>query len=445
MAEHSDDRSTDDVETLRARIAQLQTLLGEEQAKREQAEDALHAACSGLDSDVRDQPQDATGPDRRIQEEIKKRRRVKVALQDSEALYHSLVENLPICVYRIDLEGRLTFGNSAYLEDLGCPLDELVGKTVFDMFPDEQARKYDADDRRMMETGQAFHDVEEHYVRGEKLYVEVLKSPVHDHEGQTVGIQGLYWDVTARWRAEEQLGRTLAELERSNRDLHQFAGVASHDLHAPLRRIVTLVELIRDQWESRLDAETQEYLAFIVSSAEHMQELIHSLLTHSRVGALDEPLEQVDCDSVLQKTLSNLAVLVRESRAQVQVGHLPRVMAHRVELTRLFQNLIANAIKYRGEEPPRVDVHAESRKGDWLFRVEDNGIGIAAKHHEKVFEAFHRLHGDEKYPGTGIGLATCKKVVERLDGSIWVESEVGQGSTFLFTYPATQPWVFVMA
>ena len=137
MAEYSDDRSPDDVETLRERITELETLLGEERSKREQAEGALHAACSGLDSDVRDQSQDATGPDRRIQEEIKKRRRVKVALQDSEALYHSLVENLPICVYRIDLEGRLTFGNSAYLEDLGCPLDELFGKTVFDMFPDE--------------------------------------------------------------------------------------------------------------------------------------------------------------------------------------------------------------------------------------------------------------------------------------------------------------------
>ena len=202
-----------------------------------------------------------------------------------------------------------------------------------------------------------------------------------------------------------------------------------------MRRTVTLVELIRDQWESRLDAETQEYLAFIVSSVKHMQELINDLLAHSRVGALDEPLEQVDCESVFRKSLSNLADSVRESRAQVRAGHLPEVMAHRVELTQLFQNLIANAIKYRGEEPPQVDVHAKSREDDWLFCVADNGIGIAPEHHEKVFEAFRRLHGDEKYAGTGIGLATCKKIVERLDGSIWVESEVGRGSKFLFTLP----------
>jgi PAS domain S-box-containing protein len=435
MAENSDDRSTDDVETLRARIAQLHTLLGEERAKRERAEEALQASRTDRDATQPGQTLDAVEPDHRVQDEIRKRRQVKVALRDSEALYHSLVETLPICVYRIDLEGRLTFGNSAYLKDLGCSLDELIGKSVFDMFPVEQAKKYDADDRRVIETRRIFHDVEGHYVRGEKLYVEVLKSPVYDHEGQMVGVQGLYWDVTARWRAEEQLRKTLAELERSNTDLHQFAGAASHDLHAPLRRIVTLVELIRNRWESQFDAETQEYLVFIESSAKHMQELIHGLLTHSRVGALDEPLEQVDCESIFRKALSNLTDSVLESRAQVRARHLPEVMAHRVELTQLFQNLIANAIKYRGEEPPQVDIHVKNREDDWLFCVADNGIGIAPEYHERVFEAFRRLHGDEKYTGTGIGLATCKKIVERLDGSIWVESAVGRGCRFLFSLP----------
>ena len=149
----------------------------------------------------------------------------------------------------------------------------------------------------------------------------------------------LLW-LKFRLNEQEQLKKSLAELERSNTDLHQFAGVASHDLHAPLRRIVTLAEFIRNQSGSRFDADTEQYLAYIVSSAKHMQELIQGLLAHSRVGALDEPLEQVDCNTVLQKTLSNLADLVRESRAQVQIGHLPGVMANRVELTQLFQNLI---------------------------------------------------------------------------------------------------------
>jgi len=357
------------------------------------------------------------------------------ALQDSQALYHSLVEHLPICVYRIDLDGRLTFGNSAYLKDMGRPLEELLGMTVFDMFPEEQARKYDADDRRVIGTGDVFHDVEEHAAHGEKLYVEVLKSLVRDHAGHPVGVQGLYWDVTARRRAEEQLRKTMAELERSNKELQQFAGVASHDMDAPLRRVVTVSRMIQEQYGNQLDAGARESLGFIVSSVEHMQELIDDLLAHSRVGAFNKPLAPVDCASVLSKALSNMEGPIRESGAEVQVGRLPTVMANKVELVQLFQNLIGNAIKYRGEAAPRVDIRAESQQDQWLFRVKDNGIGIAREHHEKVFETFQRLHEEEKYSGTGIGLATCKKIVERLDGKIWVESQVGKGSEFIFVLP----------
>jgi len=357
------------------------------------------------------------------------------SLRDAEALYHSLVEHLPICVYRIDLDGRITFGNSAYLNDVGRPLDQLLGKTVFDLFPEEQARKYDADDRRVMETGEVFHDIEEHFAHGEKLYVEVLKSLVHDHEGRPVGVQGLYWDVTARKRAEEQLQKTMSELERSNNDLQQFAAVASHDLHAPLRRISTVSQMILEQNAGQIDTAAREMLGFIASGAEQMQELIEDLLAHSHVGALNKPLELVDCDLIVKKAISNLDVSIRESGAQVQVGPMPTVMANKVELVQVFQNLVGNAIKYHGEAMPRVDVHAESRGDEWLFHVKDNGIGIPPEHCGKVFEAFHRLHGEEEYPGTGIGLATCKKIVERLDGRIWVESQEGAGSEFLFTIP----------
>jgi PAS domain S-box-containing protein len=359
------------------------------------------------------------------------------ALQDSEALYHSLVEHLPMCVYRIDLEGQVTFGNSAYLKDIGRPFQEVLGKTVFNIFPEEEAKKYDADDRQVIETGEVFRDVEQHEAHGQKLYVEVLKSLVRDHEGHPVGVQGLYWDVTARKRAEEQLRKTLAELERSNKELQQFAAVASHDMNAPLRRVVTISRLIKQEYEKQLDADARELLGFILSSVEQMQELIEDLLAHSRVGARDKPLKPVDCDSVVSEVLSNLDVPIRESLAEIQVGRLPTVMANRVELVQLFQNLIGNAVKYRGEATPRVDVRAESKPSEWLFRVNDNGIGIAQEHLENVFDAFRRLHGDEKYSGTGIGLATCKKIVERLDGRIWVESQVGKGSEFIFVLPRT--------
>jgi light-regulated signal transduction histidine kinase (bacteriophytochrome) len=193
--------------------------------------------------------------------------------------------------------------------------------------------------------------------------------------------------------------------------------------------------MIQQQYASQLDAGARELFGFIMSSVEHMQELIDDLLAHSRVGALDKPLEPVDCGSVVSKALSNLEVPIRESGAEVQVGRLPTVMGNKVELVQLFQNLIGNAIKYRGEEVPRVDVRAESQQNQWLFRVKDNGIGIAPEYQGKVFEAFQRLHGEEKYSGTGIGLATCKKIVERLDGRIWVESQVGEGSEFMFVLP----------
>lgn len=361
------------------------------------------------------------------------------ALQDSQAMYHSLVEQLPVCVYRVDLDGRLTFGNSAYLKDVGHSLGDLVGKTVFDMFPEQEARKYDADDRWVMDSGMVFHDVEEHVVRGEKFYVEILKSPVYDHKGSPVGVQGLYWDVTARRRAEDQLQKTLAELERSNKELQQFAAVASHDMHAPLRRLMTLSQMIQGQCRAKFDPEVYELLGFMQSSVEHMQELIEDLLAHSRVGASDKPLEPVDCNSVVRKALSNLSVAIQEGGVEVEVGDLPTVTASRVELVQLFQNLIGNAVKYRCQRSPRVEIQMEPQEGYWLFRVKDNGIGIPEKDHARVFETFQRLHSDDHYPGTGIGLATCKKIVEHFDGRIWVESRVGEGSEFLFTLPTALP------
>lgn len=373
----------------------------------------------------------------RLQETTDELEKSHRALQDSQAMYHSLVEQLPVCVYRIDLDGRLTFGNSAYLKDVGRSLDELVGKTVFDMFPEKEARKYDADDRWVMDSGMVFHDVEEHVVRGEKLYVEVLKSPVYDHEGRPVGVQGLYWDVTARRRAEDQLQKTMVELQRSNKELQQFAAVASHDMHAPLRRLATLSQMIHGHCGDKdNNEEICELLGFMQSSVEQMQELIEDLLTHSRVGASDKPLEPVDCNSVVKKALNNLSVPIHEAGVEVEVSELPTVIASRVELVQLFQNLIGNAVKYRRQDSPRVEIRTEPQDRNWLFRVKDNGIGIPEKDHEKVFEAFQRLHSDDQYPGTGIGLATCKKIVEHFDGTIWIESQVGQGSEFLFTLPA---------
>jgi len=425
----TEDPASQAIEALKTRVAELEARLVEERASRAQAATTPAVGPSPIADQAQPPPADT------IRAEIEKRERVELALVDSEAFYHSLVEHLPVSVYRIDPEGRITFGNTAYQNDIGRPMEELLGKTVFDLFPEAEAKKYSADDEKVIATGQVIHAVEEHYVRDQQLYAEVLKCPVYDHQGRLVGVQGMYWDVTSRKRTEEQLTRAMAELERSNRELQQFAGVASHDMHAPLRRIVNLSRTVREQYEEQVDANGRELLDFLTSSAEHMQELIDDLLDHSRVGASKQPPEPVDCSWAMRKALNNLAVPVLENSAVVHVADLPTVMAHKVEMVQLFQNLVGNAIKYRRDAAPRIEVQAEPQENAWLFSVRDNGIGIGPEHHAKVFEAFRRLHSEDVYPGTGLGLATCKKIVERFDGTIWVESECGAGSRFLFTFP----------
>ncbi|MFV1964603.1 MAG: ATP-binding protein [Pirellulaceae bacterium] len=436
MAGHAPRDHAEENKALRARVAELETQLAEANARlRHEASEPFRESAEPTTLELQRAVPRSDAADETAARS-RDRQQVEVALEDSITLYHSLVEHLPVCVYRIDLDGRLTFGNSAYLRDVGRPLEDLLGKTVFDIFPEEEAHKYAADDGWVMETGQDFHDVEEHDVRSEKLYVEVLKSRVHDHQGRPVGVQGLYWDVSARKRAEEQLQRSMAELERSNKELQRFAAVASHDMHAPLRRIVTAIQRIQEHCCGRVDAETSEYLEFIVSSVDHMQKLIDVLLAHSRIGAADRPLELVDCGAAVSTALMSLEPSICECGAEVSVGDLPTLVANRVEMVQLFQNLIGNAVKYHCQGTPFVDVQAEPDENHWLFRVKDNGIGIPGKDCERIFEAFQRLHDEGKYPGTGIGLATCKKIVEQLDGKIWVESRPGEGCEFLFTLPA---------
>jgi len=206
-------------------------------------------------------------------------------------------------------------------------------------------------------------------------------------------------------------------------------------MHAPLRRIVDFGGLVQANKANLLDDEGREWIEYMVSCAKRMQQLIDDLLAHSRVGASSKPPERIDCQSVVRIAMSNLADVIQECDAELLIGQLPTVMADRVELVQLFQNLIGNAIKYRRDIRPLIEIGASRHDDVWQFHVEDNGIGIAREHHEAIFEAFRRLHSDEEYAGTGIGLATCKKVVERLGGRIWVESKSAQGTEFVFTLP----------
>ena len=248
----------------------------------------------------------------------------------------------------------------------------------------------------------------------------------------TFELQYVYEDSR---RLTAALRQTTLELQRSNAELEQFAYVASHDLQEPLRMVTSYLQLLERRYKAKLDQDAEEFIAFAVDGASRMQTLIQDLLAYSRVGTQGAAFEPTDCGAVLDRALTNLEVAIAESGAEINRGPIPDVVADASQLTQLLQNLVGNAIKFRGDSPPRIWVEAEQRDADWLFSVRDNGIGIDPHHTDRIFQVFQRLHGIGQYPGTGIGLAVCKKIVERHGGTIWVDSQPDAGSTFFFTIP----------
>jgi Cu+-exporting ATPase len=242
-------------------------------------------------------------------------------------------------------------------------------------------------------------------------------------------------EVEERRRAEEVLLRRSEELVRSNAELERFAYIASHDLQEPLRMVSSYVQLLARRYEGKLDQDAHDFIAFAVDGAKRMQQLINDLLAYSRAGGRDKPLVPTPLGAALEGGLANLRAAQAETSARVEYPDLPTVLGDPAQLTQLFQNLLGNAIKFHGSEPPLIQVRVERRQEDWLFAVEDNGIGVPEDQLERIFLIFHRLHGRGEYPGTGIGLALCKRIVERHGGALWVESRLGRGSTFWFTLP----------
>ncbi|MBI5096658.1 MAG: hypothetical protein HZB32_03260 [Nitrospirae bacterium] len=240
--------------------------------------------------------------------------------------------------------------------------------------------------------------------------------------------------VFQRKQAEEGLKQYAAELEKSNKELQNFAYVTSHDLQEPLRMISSYLQLIERRYKERLDEDGHQFIAYAVDGASRLQTMINGLLSYSRVRTQGKPFGPADCESILEQTLINLKVAIEESHAVITHDPLPTVTADGSQLISLFQNLIINAIKFRGDKPPAIHVSALQTDKDWVFSVRDNGIGIAPEYHERIFAIFQRLHGMD-YPGIGIGLSICRRIAERHGGRLWVESMPGTGSTFYFTIP----------
>ena len=287
----------------------------------------------------------------------------------------------------------------------------------------------------------ALEEAEEHLERRKaeeevKKYQEHLEEMVRERTAQlNITNKRLEQEIAERKEAEEELRKTSADLTRSNADLQHFAYATSHDLQEPLRVIEGYIRLLEKRYGDQLDTKAREFIGYTVEGVERMRALIKDLLDYSRVGTIDMNLELTDFSEAVGRAVFNLKTAAEESGAKITCGTLPTIRADLVQISRLFQNLIGNAIKFRGKEAPNIHISAKKKEDRWTFSVRDNGIGIDPKNSERIFAVFQRLHTKEEYPGTGIGLAICKRIIERHGGKIWVESEEGKGSTFYFTIP----------
>ena len=364
--------------------------------------------------------------------DITERKRIEEVLRESEEKYR-----FEDGYYEVDLDGNFTFFNDSMCRILGYPTEELMGMNDHQYTDKENAKKLFQTFNKVYRTGQPLKGSDWEIIRKDRARrcVEASVSLRRDSSGNPIGFRGIVRDVTERKQAEEALKEKTEELARSNRELEQFAYVASHDLQEPLRMVTNFVQLLAKQYQGKLDSNADDFINFTVDGAMRMSKLINDLLAYSRVGTPGLPFEPINCETILQEALDNLKVTMEESGAVVTHDSLPTVMADSSQLVQLFQNLIGNAIKFRGDERPRVHVSASRSDNGWTFSVRDNGIGIAPEHAERIFIIFQRLHGRNEYAGTGIGLAVCKKIVERHGGRIWVESEPGKGATFYFTLP----------
>jgi PAS domain S-box-containing protein len=370
-------------------------------------------------------------------------KRAEEALEASTAAFRTLGELVPQLVWMCTPDGLNIYFNQRWVDYTGLTLQESYGRGWNTPFhPDDKQPAWDAWNHAVA-TGDTYRiECRLRAADGSYRWFLTKGVPQHDASGRIVRWFGTCTDIEDLKQAEAKLResqRELAlraqELARSNADLQEFAYVASHDLQEPLRMVASYVKLLASRYRGHLDADADDFIAFAVDGATRMQRLIGDLLEYSRVGTQAKDLSPTACDTVLEHVLNNLQVMIEDTHAVITHDPLPTVLADDVQLAQVLQNLIGNAIKFHAEAPPHVHVSAERHDTAWRFAVRDNGIGIDPQHFEHIFVIFQRLHAHDAYPGTGIGLAICKRIIERHHGRIWVESAPGQGATFFFTIP----------
>jgi PAS domain S-box-containing protein len=359
--------------------------------------------------------------------------------KESAAKYRGLLEAAPDAMVVVNQAGVIVLVNVQAEKQFGYRRDELVGRKLTNIIPEGFAERLIADAARSTAEALAQQigmgiELSGRRRDGTAFPIEIMLSPLQSAEG--ILVTAAIRNITARKKSEQELAVANQVLEESNLELKQFAYIASHDLQTPLRSIAGFIQLLQQEYEGKLDEQAQDWILRTVGAVEHMQTLIRDLLSYSCVENRSKPFTQIPFLDIVNDALILLESSIHDSGGQVACDKLPIVMGDRSQLVQLMQNLIGNGLAYRSDKPPHIHISAKRRGKDWLFSVSDNGIGIDPKHYEQIFEIFKRLHNQKDKPGTGIGLAVCRRVVNRHGGQIWVESDPGHGSTFHFTIPA---------
>jgi PAS domain S-box-containing protein len=392
------------------------------QSRLEEAEDTLKAIQNGeIDAIVT--PNSSAGPQ-------------VYTLEGADYLYRNLIEEMGEGVATLTNDGTIFYSNARLADMLQVPLERITGQRLSTYILPEDLGLYSAIFEKAFETSS----------KGEinLQSVDGTIIPVHISINTLTDLNGVYVVITDLSEqkhheelklAQEQLEKSFTEVKRSNYELQRFAYVAAHDLQEPLRMVNIFSQLLEQKYKDNLDDKADEYIGFIVDGAHHMKELIDDLLAYSRITTHAKELEPVNLEKVLNTVLSNLSVSIKENNVKIHHDPLPTLLADPTQIGQVFQNILANAIKFQGEDEPVIEINTKMDDDEWIFTFKDNGIGIDPEHQEQIFGVFSRLHTREEFPGTGIGLSICQKIINRHGGRLWVESELNKGSTFYFTLP----------
>ncbi|MFH0733046.1 MAG: ATP-binding protein [bacterium] len=370
-----------------------------------------------------------------IARDVTEKKIIHNKLQKTQEMLQLVINTIPQRVFWKDKNNHYLGCNKQTAQDAGFDsVEEMIGKTDYDCIWAIEAEKYIADDNEVVRLGKPKFNFEEKLKKQDGYYwIKTSKVPLFNSGGDIFAVLGVYEDITERKKTEEELKVTLDKLEKSNKELEQFANVASHDLQEPLRMVASYTQLLEKKYKDQLDESANEYIHYAVDGAMRMQILINDLLDYSRITTRGKEFTKVNLSVVLGRAIINLYNKINEKNAIVANGFLPNVWGDEVQLVRVFQNLIDNSLKYSSHLTPAIFISSEEQETEWVITVKDNGIGINEEYKEKIFKLFERLHSYNEYTGTGIGLTICKKIIERHGGRIWLDTSIKEGAAFCFT------------